>query len=477
ENQEEQDLITRNRELIKTVNSEIWYNYVHNESYRPILDSFNSTPMTIEEICSQYPEDNQGKKKSNSTIYRYLKDLVDIGLVIDSGRRMYPNQVSSKILYDLAASMFIPESYGVTVWPSERGDSVAQSLSFMIKRHFGNKTSDLNAIKNLFGKFESDLHNQLRRLMEELVLKEKTDKRAQETVKEIRSLGKDADGFFDGLTRVFWFIQKNGLNELLSKIRACFRDDQPNPLSNDQRVPSNSTGQIESQDYQDMITYSPKFSQYVSEEIWEKMVGTYYHRAIMLMLRTPMTLKEIHKKHYEAVLRKIEDDRLCGVFGHKKKIPPKEKKENTIYGYLQDLKDWGLVVEAGRRITEGQSITQILYVRKAIYVSKRISYFDSEHWKKIVAVIGQAVQYLLQKESHNREKFYSLLTEIRKAQSGILDESYGATIANSLPVEMISTFSFEQHKILLHALELVEWLVKLEDRDELRSQFLNCFNS
>ncbi|MFX1252880.1 MAG: hypothetical protein ACFFCZ_14835 [Promethearchaeota archaeon] len=474
----EQDLITKKRETIKTVSSEIWHKYVHGKYYKPILESFNTDPITIDEICSHYSQTNQ-EKKSNSTIYRYLKDLVNNGLVIDAGRRMYPNQVSSKTLYDCAASMIVTEFDGFDNLPPDHADQVAKQLGLMVKRHFNNKIPNYAALKNVFTKFDSDLYHSFYILIEKLVLQEKTDEKARTIIKEIYDLGTEAQWFFEELAKVLWFLQKQNFNELRSKISACFRNGQENRLSNSESLSEKNIDQTESQ-YQDIITYYPRIYQYISDETWTKMRETYNHRAIMRMLRVPMTLKEIHKKHHEAVLKKIEEDSKSGKLDYakmSKRKPPKEKKENTIYGYIQDLKKWGLVVEAGRRITEGKSITEILYVRKAIYVTSGISPFDSEIWKRIVHVIGQTVQYALQKKQYDPQKFYSLLTGIRKSQSSLLDEIYGEITAESLPIDMLSTFSFEQDTSLWNSVELIEWLVTLEEEEDLQTQLLNCFFS
>ncbi|MFX0094868.1 MAG: hypothetical protein ACFFBD_24240 [Candidatus Hodarchaeota archaeon] len=210
------------------------------------------------------------------------------------------------------------------------------------------------------------------------------------------------------------------------------------------------------------------------------MGSTYDYRAIMRLLKVPMTLKEIHKKHYETVLRRIEEDKAFakGYYPKNGKITlPKKKKENTLYGYLQELKNWGLVVQAGRRITQGQSVAQILYVRKAFYVAIRNTYFDTDEWKRIVNVVGLAVQYLLQKKHFNQEKFYTLLTEIRKVQSNILHETYSEMSTDSLLMDMIVSLGFFQNRVWIETLELVEWFFTLKETKNLRDQFLDCFSS
>ncbi|MHA2334471.1 MAG: hypothetical protein ACXAEU_20760, partial [Candidatus Hodarchaeales archaeon] len=443
-----------------------------------ILDSFIRGIKTINEIMLYYSQVNQEEIRSKSTIYRYVKELIKFELVIEVGRRFYKNQVSSKTLYDRGAHIFIPMRNGLNIWPSEQGMEVAQTLGFMVKRHFDSKIPDLEAIKGLFTRFETILQNNQINLMEELVLKENVDEEARKTIKAIRSFEQCSEELFNELARVIWIVQNQGFESFLSELKACFYENEQNQGAGLRRITEEKKIQTES-NYQDMITYNPKFYQFISDDLWRKMGSTYDHRAIMRLLKVPMTLKEIHEKHFETVLRRIEEDKTSGKGNYSKNGEieiPKKKKENTVYGYLQDLKNWGLVVEAGRRITQGQSITQILYTRKAFYVATPNTYFDSDDWKRVVNVIGLAVQYLLKKKSYNQEKFYSLLTEIRKTQSKILYETYGEMTTESLPVDKIVSLGFFQNKVWLETLELIEWFFTLKNPKDLRNQFLDCFN-
>ena len=89
----------------------------------------------------------------------------------------------------------------------------------------------------------------------------------------------------------------------------------------------------------------------------------------------------------------------------KKKIKGKKKEKKTIYQYLTDLKKDGLIVEAGRRITAGRSVTEILYAKKGFYMRKRDTdkkLQENEDWKKLVNVIGLAVQHHLQKKGFDK---------------------------------------------------------------------------
>ncbi|MFX0094867.1 MAG: hypothetical protein ACFFBD_24235, partial [Candidatus Hodarchaeota archaeon] len=258
----EEDLITRKRVPIKTVSSEIWYNYVCDINYKPILDSFNNGIMTIDEIRLYYSQINQEKKRSKSTIYRYLKELINFGLVIEVGRRFYQNQVSSKTLYDKGASIFIPVRYGLDIWFSEQGVEVANTLGFIVRKHFGNKKPDSDAIRTLFAKFETSLQNNQIELVEKLLLNENDHKGAREIIKEIRSLGKSSEEVLNEAAKIIWIIRDQGFTSFLSDLRECFQEGKNNNLSDSEGISDKNKHQNDS-NYQDIITYYPKFYQFI----------------------------------------------------------------------------------------------------------------------------------------------------------------------------------------------------------------------
>ena len=99
-----QDVITYNRKNFKYVKSiEVDENH---ELLRKILRE--KGPMTIKEIISSFK--NEGKEKSEKSIYRYIKDLKDGGLITDVGKRVYrdkEDKTKSETLFGSTAHFFL----------------------------------------------------------------------------------------------------------------------------------------------------------------------------------------------------------------------------------------------------------------------------------------------------------------------------------------------------------------------------------
>ncbi|MFX0061222.1 MAG: hypothetical protein ACFFC7_03480, partial [Candidatus Hermodarchaeota archaeon] len=225
--------------------------------------------------------------------------------------------------------------------------------------------------------------------------------------------------------------------------------------------------------FQDIINYSPAPAQLIDEETWDKYHSDINYLTIIRMLTNPMTVNEIHQKHHDTALQIMKKSWFPQKKSKRVKTPQRKKK-TTIYRYLKELKEDGLVVEAGIRVKEGQSFNQILYSKTALYFCKnRLKMPDN--WNGIVKSLILALQYYLQKQSYDFEEFYRLLTEINKAIGQSYYNVLGKMSDNSLNDIMYEMFDSEQLGTFIDTLELVEWFITLENREKIRDQLLACF--
>jgi hypothetical protein len=187
-----------------------------------------------------------------------------------------------------------------------------------------------------------------------------------------------------------------------------------------------------------------------------------------------MTLSEIHKKHYEAVLARIEEDRKEGKEIH---YIPRKKKKSTVYNYLKIMKNGGLIVEAGRRIREGKALTELLYARKALYISKErlIEDFKSIEWDKITELVGSLLVHANSKNSYDHRKLRSLIVNIQEFRTNILTEDFSKAITNP-PTEITANFEFEQHNVFFETVRLIEWFLALKDKHAFKTELIRCIS-
>ncbi|MFW9991727.1 MAG: hypothetical protein ACFFD4_06680 [Candidatus Odinarchaeota archaeon] len=468
-----QDYISKRRMPIKYIDAEKWYRYVTNETYEHVLGAFyyKTGPMIIDvEALSKLTN------KSTSTVYRYVKDLVNTGLIIEAGRRVFSKKPSSKILYDLSASFFIPVHTLPAFWSSSHGIDVIKTVGFMLRRYFGGLPV-ISRLSTAYAKFEQDSYDLLYELMHNLVLNEQKDGNAASILHEIRNLHKAPD-FFAILSKILWLFQQQDLDEVVAKFGSFYSDEvQMRDLFivND---PETSTGTSNQETgYQDVITWIPDLHQIVDEDTWDSYIKNYNRRATRILLTTPKTLTEIYEEHHQAVVDLVESDKHYKHLTKKKKDKIKKKEKKTIYQYLTDLKKDDLVVEAGRRITPGRSVTEILYAKKGFYMRKREikeKLNEDEDWQRFVNLIGQAVQYHLKKRVFNGEKLLALLSDYLLSKEERFNEAYGRIKVDSA-VEIISAFDDKLSDIFTNTLAQLEWFLGLENKESIRKKLLECF--
>ncbi|MFX1253823.1 MAG: hypothetical protein ACFFCZ_19590 [Promethearchaeota archaeon] len=186
-----------------------------------------------------------------------------------------------------------------------------------------------------------------------------------------------------------------------------------------------------------------------------------------------MTVNEIYQKHHTVALQIYEKD-TKDKFAFYQIRKPQEKKKTTIYRYVKELKDHGLVAEAGRRVKEGQSFNEILYSRTSLYFCRdrtKMPYY----WDKTVRTIALALQYYLQKQEVDFEKFHLLITDVNKAIGRSYFNAHKRLTDSSLINVLYNEFSIEQRGVFIGNFELVEWFITLKNKEGLREQILDCF--
>ena len=95
--------------------------FFEDSSYNPVLTALRKGPMTVKEITEKYneivkkkaikldiPKDAFEKmKRSEKTIYRYIKDLTERELVVVAGQRLIIGKTATENLYCRAAKVFL----------------------------------------------------------------------------------------------------------------------------------------------------------------------------------------------------------------------------------------------------------------------------------------------------------------------------------------------------------------------------------
>lgn len=128
--------------------------------------------MTIEELTVRYNEyvETQGlatnldsdaiekSKKSEMTIYRYVKDFEkeNLNLVTQAGRRIEPGKTTTKALYSRTAKLFYPILMSEDYWDDEDSNKFVDVQAALLQLYLKNTKISKPLLKELLKKMEKD---------------------------------------------------------------------------------------------------------------------------------------------------------------------------------------------------------------------------------------------------------------------------------------------------------------------------------
>ena len=95
-------------EIVKIVCEEDKLALLKDPKYVPIIKMLRKRPMTVKEIEAEYNQgfEDESDKKSDKTLYRYLKELENAALVIPTGQRVVIGRTATETLYGRTAKIF-----------------------------------------------------------------------------------------------------------------------------------------------------------------------------------------------------------------------------------------------------------------------------------------------------------------------------------------------------------------------------------
>ena len=122
---EKRDLVTYRPKLLRHFEQQD-YILFEDENLNFVIKNLRKGPATISDLAEAFKEN--GKNKSESTVYRYVKKLMDAKLVVKAGKRITSkseNNIQSETLYSRSALLFIVRSPRVMM-KTEEGDEICK---------------------------------------------------------------------------------------------------------------------------------------------------------------------------------------------------------------------------------------------------------------------------------------------------------------------------------------------------------------
>ncbi len=177
--------------------------------------------------------------------------------------------------------------------------------------------------------------------------------------------------------------------------------------------------------YQDIVDFKPVILKIIEdEETLKKLEDPNYELIMSILRKRPMTVKGIATAFNEKA---------------KKSSNIEPKSEKTIYRYLKDLEELGIIIAAGQRVTIGKTATEKLYMRTARMYERRYKYIDwtGEEGNEWAYRFGALIRNMLNTEKEPSPKcIQEFFKKWTTAKKGELEKM--ATMAPDDVVEIIT---------------------------------------
>ena len=152
-----QDIVDYKPIVLKVIDDEKKLKIFADSNYGVIISILRKKPMTVQEIKKAYDKEAEMcdtiTKKSAKTIYRYLKVLEEVEMVVVAGQRVIIGKTASEKLYMRTARIFVPRHQQID-WLGEEGKMWAQRFGTLVSRMLKtNQEPSVECIQEFFEKW------------------------------------------------------------------------------------------------------------------------------------------------------------------------------------------------------------------------------------------------------------------------------------------------------------------------------------
>ena len=153
---EVQDVITYNQKIVSYIKDVEIAKYFYDKDFGLLLQFLRSGPKTLKEIEGAYKiADNE---KSDKTIYRYIKDLTESGLVVEAGKRIFTDEQNknktvtifmrtAKVFYDHTKTW---KTHEQTKDKDEKMNKLYTALKILLESKYEGKEFSIDYISKIY---------------------------------------------------------------------------------------------------------------------------------------------------------------------------------------------------------------------------------------------------------------------------------------------------------------------------------------
>lgn len=211
-----QDVITYKPERIKIISDRKIIETMRDPNHLPIIKALRKGPMTVRELekayASEAKDSEEVEAKSDKTIYRYLKVLEKIDIVVPAGQRVVIGKTATETLFSRSAEIFFTLTTESDYWDAEEGKDLAKKMVPMLSKVYGDRKLDASCFTKFMNQLEQESSKQL------LGLFEGADDKMVDLITSIDWHYKDKVLYY---VSMFSILLNNP--EFYEKLRSCFK--------------------------------------------------------------------------------------------------------------------------------------------------------------------------------------------------------------------------------------------------------------
>lgn len=167
---ESQDIISFTPAPVKILRDKETLEILEDPAYYLIIKVLRKGPMTVRDLDEAYnraaAEDKKYESKSDKTLYRYLKHLEKVDLVIPAGKRIAIGKTASETLFARTAIVFMTHPETSEWWTSEAGMNTVERVAIGLEQLHGRKVS-IPCLGNILRNLESAKQSEIEALVSE----------------------------------------------------------------------------------------------------------------------------------------------------------------------------------------------------------------------------------------------------------------------------------------------------------------------
>ncbi|NHJ48648.1 MAG: hypothetical protein FK733_12760 [Asgard group archaeon] len=164
-----QNIITYKQRVAVVPDENALQKMYSDENLMLIIEALRKGPMTIDELVKEF--EDKGQKKSDKSVYRYLKELIELKIVARAGKRIKSideKDLQSETIYIRTAKIFLTGNlkHKAEKLGKEKIDQLFDVLKSLLMERYSDKITSKKALHDLLIRFDEKKEKLLIELLE-----------------------------------------------------------------------------------------------------------------------------------------------------------------------------------------------------------------------------------------------------------------------------------------------------------------------